>query len=203
MERDRRDRAALLRENCGVWPRYKNASLDDLELPKRKLTPEEFTAYVDARDKLGELRQSPGILVLAGGNGPGKSHLVSALINAVCGDLKRARFVTANDFFLELKSTFGSEGRTQMDLIKKFRTYHLLGIDEIEVRSDSAWENNQLRDLVNARYSMMVSTVICTNKTPEQLLGTDGAAYLGTALRDRIRESGGIVHFWWKSLRGE
>lgn len=202
-ERQRRENSLRLREANGVWKRYRDASLDDLEVPRRKLPDEEFHLYVTARDQLATMRLEGGIIICAGGNGPGKSHLASALVNAVCDDCKRARFITANDFFLELKSTFGSEGRTQMDLIKKFRSYHLLVIDEIEVRSDSPWENNQLRDLVNARYSMMVGTVICTNKTPDQLCGTDGAAYLGTALRDRIRECGGIIHFSWRSLRVE
>ena len=78
----------------------------------------------------------------------------------------------------------------------------MLAIDEIEVRSDSDWENTQLRDLINARYSSLLSTVITTNKTADEINGTHGTPYFSTALRDRIREDGALLHCGWPSLRG-
>ena len=203
-EDERRRRARDLRTACGVWPRYETASLDDVEYPRRRLGDEEFRLYLAVRDTLRTLLEVPGIVVLSGDNGPGKTHLASMLVHAFCDAGRKAKYVRAIDFYRALKSTFGEPGRTQEDLIRRFERYALLVVDEIEVRSDSAWENNELRSLIDARYACCVSTVLITNKTKAELNGEDGATpYLSRALRDRIRHEGGILECRWRSLRGE
>ena len=189
--------AAQLRRDNGVFPRYAAAILDDVELPRQSLAPEDFENYLAARDELRTLLDAPGILVIRGENGPGKTHLVSALVNAFCDRGRPAFYCRAIDFFAKVKSTFGQSGKTLEDLERRFRAYHLLAIDEIEVRSDSAWENALLRSLIDARYANVVATVIVTNKSEEDL-----NAYFSPAIRDRIRESGGVVNCDWGSLRG-
>jgi DNA replication protein DnaC len=202
-EQARAERAKLYFKNCGVWPRYLDARLEDVALPRSVLTADEFAKYERARDTLATLLERPATLILRGGNGPGKTHLASALVVEFCRKGREARFVTANDFFLSLKSTFGEAGRTQEDVVRRFRAYDLLVVDEIEVRSDSNWENQQLRDLINARYSMVKSTLILTNKTRDEINGRDGTPYFSAAIRDRIRDDeGGIVDCNWPSLRG-
>src|SRR5688572_28531185 len=201
---ERRRRARALRDECGVFERYRGAELDDVEYPRRRLSADEFGRYVAVRDVLATLIDIPGIVVLSGDNGPGKSHLASALVHAACAAGTRARYVRASDFFLELKSTFNADGRTQLDLVRRFEKYSLLAVDEIEVRSDSNWENVVLRSLIDARYASCVSTVLITNKTKAELNGADGSTpYLSRALRDRIRHEGGILECTWRSLRGE
>lgn len=193
-----------LRATCGVYPRYERANLDDTLYPAQRLPRDELDRYLAVRDELRTLLDAPGIVVLSGDNGPGKSHLASALVYACCDLGKKAKYVRASDFFLSLKSTFGEPGRTQEDLVRRFEAYHLLAVDEIEVRSDSNWENVVLRSLIDARYAMCASTVLITNKTKAELNGEDGSTpYLSRALRDRIRQEGGILECRWRSLRGE
>ena len=175
-EDERRRRARALRDECGVLPRFRHADLDDTAYPAARLPPADLKLYLAIRDQLRSLLEAPGILVLSGDNGPGKTHLASALVHAYCDAGRKAKYVRAFDFFLELKSTFNQDGRTQLDLVKRFERYALLAVDEIDVRSDSQWENVVLRSLIDARYAMCVSTVLITNRSKAVLNGEDGAA---------------------------
>jgi len=193
-----------LRTHSGVFPRYAAATLGDVEYVRERLNDEEFRLYLRVRDQLASLADVDGTVVLSGDNGPGKTHLASALVNGFCAVLRAARYVRAIDFFRAIKSTFGQPGRTAEELIGRFTAYRLLVIDEIDVRSDSTWENNELRSLIDARYGHQVSTVLVTNRTKAELNGADGSApYLSRSLRDRIRQEGGILECTWRSLRGE
>lgn len=185
-----------LREECGVFPKYAAADLDDVSFVER-VAPEDLAHYCAKRDDLARLMDYPGMYILRGENGPGKTHLASALVNRFCDLGRPARYTTAGDFFLELQSTFGEPGRTKLDLIGRYRAYELLSLDEIEVRSDSVWENNVLRGLIDARYASGVATLIITNKSEEEI-----RTYFSAAIRDRIREEGAVLNFDWRSLRG-
>jgi DNA replication protein DnaC len=196
-KQDAEQAAAKLKGSSGVWPKYAKATLADTSYPKARLSAEDYEDYLRVCQDLSSLMNWPCTIILRGNNGPGKTHIISALVNAFCEAGKPARYTTAADFFLELKSTFGAEGRTQMDLVKRYRGYAMLALDEIDVRSDSAWENQVLRGLVDARYASMVATVLVTNKSADEVNG-----YFSTAIRDRIREDGAIVNCDWPSLRG-
>jgi DNA replication protein DnaC len=203
-EQDRRLFVQNLIEHCGVWPKYQEADLNHLSVPKRKLTPEEFKRYTAVRDELKSLLKFPGTIVLSGANGPGKTHLGSALVHAFCAEGRAAYYCTALDFFRKLKSTFGAPGKTAEELILRFRRYECLVLDEIDVRNESEWENNELRDLFTARDGWMVSTVAITNRDRGELVGSSGASpYLSPALLDRMRSAGAIITCDWPSLRGE
>lgn len=201
--RDDAKRCRAYRAACNVWPRYAGADLCEVEYARRRLGDRDFARYLAVRGELASLLGSPGTLVLCGPNGPGKTHLASALVHAFCDAGRPAYYCTAMDFFTALRSTFGAPGRTAEEVVRRFRGYPLLVIDEVEVRSDSAWENNALRDLVNARYGLVLSTVLITNKTEDEINGTNGQpAYFGPALRDRIRQEGAVLVCDWPSLRG-
>lgn len=204
-ERDRQDLVEKLRAASGVWPQYAGASIADVEFPRRVLTQDEFSRYGSVRDELTTLLAAPGLLVLSGDNGPGKTHLASSLVHAFCDAARPAFYCTALDFYRKLASTFGAPGRTSEDLIIKFRRYELLVLDEIEVRPEKPWHDNELRDLINARDGHLVSTVLCTNKSERELIGDPKTAtvpYLSRAIIDRLCRSGGILRCDWPSLRG-
>jgi len=203
LDDERRGKVMALRAQAGVFKRYERAALDDVDYPQSVLPPDEFNRYLQVRGELASLLDVPGILVLSGDNGPGKTHLASAAVNGFCDAGRRAYYCRAIDFYRQLKSTFGQPGRTAEDLVRRFETYELLVIDEIEVRSESAWENNELRSLLDARYARCVATVLITNKTAAELNGNgEGTTpYLSRALRDRIRHGGSILECRWRSLR--
>lgn len=205
-DQDRLLKLATLRKACGVYDKFLDANLDSVEYPRSRLDDVRFTEYIDVRDQLRRLTDFPCTVVLRGQNGPGKTYLASALVNLFCeveaAELEPRRYTgahytTAADFFLELQSTFNVAGRTKLELLDKYRRYRLLVLDEIEVRSDSAWENNVLRGLIDRRYASPVATVIITNKPAAEI-----NTYFSAAIRDRIRSDGAILNCDWPSLRG-
>jgi|GEM_PF-2220327 len=196
-DRDRRLMADMLIRDSGVFEKYKTARMDDIELPASKLSADEMKIYASVLNELRSLLALPSTIILRGGNGPGKTHLASALVNEFCFNGRSAFYCRALDFFTMVKSTFGAPGKTVEELERKFRRYELLALDEIEVRSGSAWEDNVLRGLIDARYGNMKATVIITNKRPEEL-----STYFSAAILSRISEGGAILNCDWKSLRG-
>lgn len=196
-EQDRLLAAGRMRTASNVFDRYVTASLDDVELPRQRLSTDDFAKYIIARDQLKSLLGIPATVVLRGGNGPGKTYLASALVIEFCNQGRSALYCRAVDFFVMLKSTFGAPGKTVEELERRFRRYELLVLDEIEVRSESVWENNVLRSLIDARYGNIKATVIVTNKTKEEL-----GSYFSNAILSRITDDGAIVNCDWPSLRG-
>jgi DNA replication protein DnaC len=194
--REREQRTVKLKAGANLFPKYTEADLDDVEYV-REHAPDCLHAYSDVAVQLRSLAKYPATLILRGQNGPGKTHLASALVNHFCDEGLSAFYCRAIDFFTQVKSTFGAPGKTMDDLERRFRTYKLLVIDEIEIRSDSAWENNLLRSLIDARYASNVATVIITNKSEDEI-----NAYFSPAIRDRIRDGGGVINCDWRSLRG-
>lgn len=203
--RQRRGRSSALRDICNTRKRFYSASLDDEDLPSRVLSVEDFKRWKGTRDYLRAMLSTPATVVLSGSNGPGKTHLASGLVHAFCDQLRPAHFCAAMEFYASVKSTFGADGRTQEDLIRRFRRYHLLVLDELEVRNDSGWENSLLRYLVCRRHDDVLSTILLTNKSPRELDGRDDGSvpYLDSAIRSRMQDAGGIVFCNWSSLRGK
>ncbi len=107
-----------------------------------------------------------------------------------------AFYTPAYGFFLELRSTFGEQGRTQLDLFKRYLSYQLLVMDEINVRSESAWENNTLHYLIDQRCQRELATLILSNKPREELL-----MYFKGAIASRVSEQGAIIDCDWCDLR--
>lgn len=183
------------RTGSNVFPKYVRADLDDVEFIRQNF-PLALAAYSRVAVELRALLEKPGILIMRGNNGPGKTHLASALVNGFCDEGREAYYCTALDFYRQLKSTFGAPGKTAEELIRRFRRFDLLVVDEIEVRSDSKWENDELRSLIDARYASMKATIIITNKSEDEV-----QTYFTPAIRDRICESGCVLNCDWPSLR--
>lgn len=100
------------------------------------------------------------------------------------------------DFFVLLKSSYRNEGQTEEDIIKTLVSPSLLIIDEITVRSDSAWENNMLTHLIGKRYDAEKDTIVIGNIAPDELISN-----LGPSISSRMEEVGGILNCKWPSFR--
>jgi hypothetical protein len=68
------------------------------------------------------------------------------------------------------------------------RLPELLVIDEVQVRSNTEWETNQLTGLIDTRYGTRATTLLVANLPAQELLD-----HLGTSAAGRLVEDGGIV----------
>lgn len=137
------------------------------------------------------------LIALVGNRGSGKTQLAVETMKRSAWKLKPCRFVTAVEFFIEVKSTFGRDSeRSERDILEEFQKPSLLVIDEVGKRGGSDWENNLLFELINRRYNDCNDTILIDNRTKSEFIET-----IGPSLASRMNECGGIVECNWESFR--
>lgn len=134
---------------------------------------------------------------LVGGRGPGKTQMAFELMKECTAQLKSAYFLTATEFFVEVKDTYHRDTtKTEKDVLARFKQYRLLVIDEVGKRGQSEWENNLLFEVINSRYNAMLDTVIMDNNEMEAF-----KKLIGPSLVSRLGETGSIIVCDWPSYR--
>lgn len=134
----------------------------------------------------------------AGGTGTGKTRLASSMLCYVLDKGGTGFYTTAMDLLGRIKDTYNDKAtETERQVIEFFESRDLLVIDEVGKQVDSNYDQSQLFRLFDLRYRSLRPTVLVSN------LSVDGlGAYLGTAIMDRLRETGGgILGFDWASQR--
>lgn len=167
--------------------------------------------WLESLEKAKRVIGRGGILILHGTRGAGKTRM--AYEAAVSTPLPKdktgyfdgimthrrttARYTTAMGFFLDVRATFSKKAsKTERDVVDGMTDPGLLVIDEIQERSESAWENRLLTHVLDSRYASMRPTVIIANLKSERLEDC-----LGPSIMDRIHEGGGHIEFTWPSYR--
>jgi DNA replication protein DnaC len=133
---------------------------------------------------------------LVGTRGCGKTQLSVCVIRAACKVGLSAYYEKAMDIFISLRTAFKVEGRTEMDVIKKYCKHKLLVIDTMENRGETPFEDRLLNHIIDKRYDNMLDTLLVSNQKAE-----DFAAVLGPSIVSRMNETGRIITCNWNSFR--
>jgi len=169
--------------------------------PHRHATRTEFdqsaTAWTATKNSLVDRLGTGFTVALVGVRGPGKTQLGVELMKFSTGALRSAYYCTAMDYFMRIKDSFNNDAeKSQSEAQRFFIKPKLLVLDEMHVRSDSAWEDNMLTDLIGKRYNAVLDTVLISNQTLSEFEKS-----VGPSIMDRLNETGGIVECKWKSFR--
>lgn len=155
------------------------------------------TEWMAMFGRLGKLLGTGFTAALVGLRGPGKTQLGIELMRNCTERHRSAYYCTAMDYFMRIKDAFHNDRKeTQAEAQKFFAKFSLLVLDEVNVRSDSAWEDNMLADLIGKRYNALLDTVLISNETAEQFEKS-----MGPSIIDRLNETGGIAECTWRSFR--
>jgi DNA replication protein DnaC len=172
-----------------IMPRHKMQKCDWSRHPEWTQKTQRLIASFQARPDL--------MAALIGPRGTGKTQAAVEVIRAACRDGKRAMYSTAMEFFARVKATFSAEESvTESSVINDYAKPALLVIDEVQVRSDSAWENNLLTHLVDRRYGHMLATVFIGNLSTD-----DFRISVGDSIYSRLAQTGGLIVFDGPSWR--
>lgn len=148
-QRKEKNKAEWL-EKIGVRKGYENATLDNY-IPGTTTQQEALQAAKDLLN--GDITK----LLLLGSNGVGKTHLASALVKLMNG-----KIITAYEMFALYRSCFSGQN-SEIELLRKFRTYPLLVIDEFGRTKGSEAEENFLSAVLDSRHSDNLPTMIISN----------------------------------------
>jgi DNA replication protein DnaC len=134
----------------------------------------------------------PGVLVMLGGVGTGKTHLGCACLHERSG-----LYVDIPTLEIEVEcSRDFSAPENKLQVLNKYVRADFLVIDELGRASNPAAEKAILYYIMNKRYTENRPTVIITNFGDKELAG-----YFGAALIDRIAEKRVRVEFTGASYR--
>ncbi len=150
----------------------------------------EFVDNWDANYKKGAW------LVFSGLPGTGKSHLATAILQAI---LPRhvGRYMTCMELIQTLRATWRKDSeKSEVELLEKLTDIPLLVLDEIGVQYGTDSEQNHLFDVLDRRYREMRPTILLTNQNKDGF-----RQFVGDRVYDRMTEVARWVPFAWPSYR--
>ena len=129
--------------------------------------------------------QPEGWLVLLGGPGTGKSHLLAAVANRLIERGHSPRYWAAVDLLAWLRAGFddGAEPPYQQRL-DGLTARPLLLLDDIGAERSTDWAVERWQELLDGRYRAQTPTVIASNLTPALIEDRLGER-IASRLRDR------------------
>lgn len=136
--------------------------------------------------------------VLTGAPGTGKTHLAVGILRHVADKGGTGHYTTALDLVGSIRASYGKGAQeTEQAVISRLSAIDLLVIDELGRQQDSPHEKEQVWRILDRRYAECRPTVLVSNMAMPAL-----TKFLGAAMIDRLRESGGAVCvFDWPSSR--
>jgi len=136
-------------------------------------------------------------LTLGGPPGTGKTHLLVALTRALVERGVAAVIVNVPRLLLSFRSSFHGAGPHRFDEMLDLLTgCDHLGLDDLGRERQTAWVQETLYLLVNARYEDRLPTSVTTNLDPDAL-----RLRLGDPIVDRLAETNATYWCEWPSYR--
>lgn len=135
-------------------------------------------------------------LIFSGMPGTGKSHLATAILQALMPE-HVGLYTTCMNVIRAVRATWRKDSlKSEGEVLHLYCTVPLLVLDEIGVQYGTDGEQTILFDVIDRRYRDMRPTIFLTNQNNEGL-----KTFLGERAYDRLRETSRVVQFDWASHR--
>lgn len=155
-----------------------------------------LTAAREYAEGFGKHARTGESLLLLGKAGTGKSHLASAILQAIM-PAHIGMYTTAADVIDMVRETWRRDSeKSQGKVLQMLATVPLLVIDEVGVQYGTESEQNTLFQILDRRYRDRKPVILMANLSPAEL-----QKLLGDRVFDRLREVSRVVLFDWESYR--
>ena len=178
-----------------VYKRFENATFENFEIHN-----EEEKRLVEILKEAPSLKNN---VIITGGVGIGKTHLMYAILNKFCEKKdgyylsKEISIVSIKEIIDIIRQTWRKDAdRYDMDALDNLKSVPLLIIEEVGVQYGSDSERIELFDIFNDRYNNMLPTIITSNFNEGQIKST-----LGLRSYDRLFGGAYIFNLTGKSRR--
>jgi DNA replication protein DnaC len=204
LEDERKEQERVERERLERHRRF----LHEAAIPKRFIgrTFDTYVSDTDAKRAALDTAQefvenfpanlsSGATLIFSGKPGTGKSHLASAILQAL--QPRDVRYITCLDMVRAVRNSWRRDSETsETEVLRYFEELDLLVVDEIGMQYGTDGEQTVVFDVIDRRYREMRPLILLTNQ------GKDGLRqFVGDRSYDRLRETSKWVSFDWDSYR--
>lgn len=172
------DKAQHLREMSNLGTRFHSRTFDNFDRGREPIAYEACVKYANTESLFEEPHNG---LMLYGGVGTGKTHLVAAIANAFVDRGIVTLFATFSEHLEHIRLEFDRSGEKKY--LARMKSVPVLVLDDIGKERKTEWSQQILFDVVNFRYEHMLPIIITSN------LDEDGLAnYTGGAVWSRLYE---------------
>ena len=167
-----RDKDKMIADNR----RHDSATLPHGETPK---TFDNFLQRTGTEEMLAAARafaEGAGIrfLTIQGDYGNGKSHVMEAMARQMLKQGAPVKYTLAKDFLDRLRGTYDRRSDDDFyNVLGEYMDVYALFLDDLGAEAGTDWASSQLTGLVESRIQNGACTVISTNTTREQMMGTN------------------------------
>lgn len=170
--------ASRLKDRRFVWrvslrvPDFRQTqgiNLDDTDMTEayRMMTFDNFDPYTDNLKRAEQLmkqfiqrRDNMGAwIILMGKHGSGKTHLCAAVANQLRANGESLIFLTVSDLIDYLRDAFNSRNETVNQRLQQLREVPVLILDNLSMRTASAWAEEKLFQVIEYRYMMQLPLI--------------------------------------------
>jgi len=178
--------------------RFRSKTFDNFDPSVDPKAPEILSTMRSYAENFSVNLDAGRCLLIIGGQGTGKNHLVNALARHIIIKGYSVRMLDASDMVYRVRNTWSLRtSETEADVLNELSKLDLLVINELGVLSQTESEKRILFRIINRRYEDQRPSIIIGNVTREE-----AQRILGLPSYDRLREDGGqVLVFDWQSYR--